>query len=145
MSTPDVLLRRARWSELLFGIVALLLALGVPLTPFDGRTVFMLVNWYGVAVVALWLAVALRRPTRTAWALAVVLCVYFVAQWLIGPPAWRPAFNGGAPEFVWVLIPVLVLMAALAQIGVGIRCWQARAIWTQNGDAINARFGESRE
>jgi hypothetical protein len=98
----------------------------------------MLVNWYGLAFVALWLAVAFRRPSRSAWAAAVALCVYFVVHWLIGFPTWRPAFQGAALEYVWLMSPALRLMAALAQVGVGIRLWQARAIWTQRRESSSS-------
>jgi hypothetical protein len=129
----------ARWSELLFGLIALLLARGLPVAPPSLGTTLLLVNWYGMALVALWLVVALRRPSRASWSAAVVLGVYFFANVLVGLVAWRTGGPGAAdagPTFV--LSPVLIVMAALAQISVGIRCWQARALRTQRDDAAPA-------
>ena len=138
VSTPDVVLRRARWSQLLFGLIALLLASTLPVGLSDGRMVFMLVHWYGVALVALWLVVAFRRPSRVTWAAAVVLCVYFVVNAMFGPSILQATIRRDPLDYVWFLAPVLILMATLAQISVGIRCWQARAIWTQRGEGSSA-------
>jgi hypothetical protein len=127
--TPDVVLRRAGWSELLFALIALLLALGLPLPPRDGRTWFLLVHWYAMTVVALWLVVVLRHPSRLVWAVAVALSVYFLTSVLLGLGNWRPdtsTASGGMAPFV--VSPLLVGMAALTQISVAIRCWQSRTI-----------------
>jgi hypothetical protein len=136
VSTPEFAMRGARWSELLFGLIALLLARGLPVAPPGARTTFLLVNWYGMAVVALWLVVALRRPSRSSWAAAVALGVYFFANALFGLVAWRAGAPGAEPAGpAFVLSPVLIVLATLAQISVGIRCWQARAIRTRRDDA----------
>ncbi|MCY7377859.1 MAG: hypothetical protein LH467_00785 [Gemmatimonadaceae bacterium] len=130
MNRAEVVLRHARWSELLFGFIALLLALGLPLAPPDGRAQFLLVHWYAMAFMAFGLVAALRRPSRLVWALVVVLSVYFLMSVLFGLADWRSRTNadflGGAP---FMLSPLLVGMAALAQISVAIRCWQARGLW----------------
>ena len=135
MATSDVVLRSARWSELLFGLIALLLALGLPITSSDGRTQFLLVHWYVMALAAFALVAALRRPSRLVWALAVVLSVYFLTSVLFGFADWRSRGNagplGGAP---FILSPLLVGMAALAQISVAIRCWQSRGLWMRRVD-----------
>jgi hypothetical protein len=132
MPTPAVVLRRARWSELLFGLVALVLALGLPLTPPDGRTQFLLVHWYAMAFTALGLVAALRHPSRRVWAFAVVLSAYFLISVVYGVADGRLRANagalGGAP---FVLSPLLVGMATLSQVSVAIRCWQARGLWTR--------------
>lgn len=136
MLTPELALRGARWSELLFALIALLLARGLPMVPPGAMTTFLLVNWYGMALAALWLVFALRRPSRLSWAAAVALSVYFFANVLFGLVAGGTGARGGeaiGPAFV--LSPVLIVMAALAQIGVVIRCWQARDVWTRRGEA----------
>ena len=128
-----MLLSRARWSELLFGLIALLVALGLPVTPLDGETAFRLVHWYAMVLVASWLFVALRHPSRRTWMTAVGLTVYFLASILLGVGLahWRLATNDGATAVPPVVSsPLLIGMAVLAQIGVGIRCWQSRAIWS---------------
>ena len=131
-STSQIVLRGARWSELLFGLIALLLALGLPLNSPDGRTQFLLVHWYAVALSAFGLVAALRRPSRLVLALTLVLSVYFLTSVVLGLADGRSRSNasllGGAP---FMLSPLLVGMAALAQISVAIRCWQARRLWVR--------------
>lgn len=80
------------------------------------------------------------RPCRRLWALSVVLSVYFLTSILFGFAGWRSRGNagplGGAP---FMLSPLLVGMAALAQISVAIRCWQSRGLWMQqrvNGSSV---------
>jgi hypothetical protein len=133
---PDVLLRRARWSECLFGLITLLIALGLPRTPPDGRTQFLLVHWYAMTLAAFGLVAALRRPTRLVWAVTVVLSVYFLTSVVVGLVDSRSRTNAGpivGPPFV--LSPLLVGMAVLAQISVAIRCWQARGLWARRASA----------
>jgi hypothetical protein len=129
VSTPDVVLRRARWSELLFGLIALLLALSLPFAPPDGRTQFLLVHWYTMAFAAFGLVAALRHPSRLVWALTVVLSAYFLASVVVGLADWRLRTTARPlGETAFVLSLLLVGMAALAQVGVAIRCWQARRL-----------------
>ena len=110
------------------------------MAPPGARTTSLLVNWYGMAVVALWLVVALRRPSRSSWAGAVALGVYFFANVVVGLVVWRDRAPGAEPAGpAFVLSPVLIVLAALAQISVGIRCWQARAIRTRRDDVDSAR------
>ena len=138
MNRADVVLRHARWSELLFGFIAMLLALGLPLAPRDGRAQLLLVHWYAMAFMAFGLVAALRRPSRVVWALVVVLSVYFLISVLFGLTDWRSRSHadslGGAP---FMLSPLLVGMAALAQISVAIRCWQARELWARPVNGIS--------
>lgn len=128
------MLRGARWSELLFAFIALLVALGLPTAPADVGAAFLIVHWYAMVVVAFGLVVALRRPTPLTWAATTVLCVYFLANALLGFVSWWIGTSRGAPSGSQsVLPPLLVGMAAFAQLSVAIRCWQARAIWAQRG------------
>ena len=135
VAKSNVILRSARWSELLFGLIALLLALGLPLTPSDGRAQFLLVHWYAMALAAFALVAALRQPSRLVWVLVVVLSVYFLTSVFFGFAGWHSRGNAGplgvAP---FMLSPLLVGMAALAQISVAIRCWQARGLWMRQVD-----------
>lgn len=130
-------LRGARWSELLFGLIALLIALGLPATPLDAHMQFLLVHWYAVALTAFGLVAALRQPSRHVLALTFGLSMYFLTTVAFGLADGRSrsnvSFLGGAP---FMLSPLLVGMAALAQISVAIRCWRARGLWRQ-------RAGES--
>lgn len=138
MNRADVVLRHARWSELLFGFIALLLALGLPLTPPDGRAQFLVIHWYAMTFTAFGLVAALARPSRLVWALVVVLSVYFLMSVLFGLVFWRSRSHadslGGAP---FMLSPLLVGMAVLAQISVAIRCWQARELWARRANGIS--------
>ena len=124
------ILRAARWSELVFAIIALYLAASVPLRPQAPRGLWLLVHWYGMTFVAFGLVIALRRPSRTAWTLAAVLSAYFAVNCAIGVLALRrggaaAVYAGGAVVASYVILGV----ALLAQFHVAICCWRSRSIW----------------
>lgn len=131
LNESRAVLRRARWSELLFAMIALFLAMGLPYPPRDGRTAFLWIHWCGMVLLALGLFVALRRPSRAVWATTVGLSVYFLVNFILGLPAWRQttassAYTGPAI----VLSYAIVGIAVFAQLAVAVRCWRARRLWT---------------
>ena len=133
-----MILRPARWSELLFAAIALYLALGLPFPPPDGQMLFLLAHWYGMVAVAIGLTISLRRPSRITWAVAAVLSAYFLFSFAVGLRAWQVAVASRqylGPAIV--LSYAIVGIAALAQLDVGIRCWRARSLRT------NARAGSN--
>jgi hypothetical protein len=143
MTTPEnIALRSARWSELLFAVIAL--GIAVVLTVFRpaNGVVFQRVHWWAMTIAAFWLVVALRRPTRLTWIVTVVLSAYFLVSHvglglLFGPGISRLESRPSAFP-VAMLSPVAVMMAILAQISVAIRCWSARALWTRRARANDA-------
>ena len=130
MNEPQVVLRSARWSELIFAILALYLAASLPLRPRDHGGLWLLVQWYGMALAAFGLSVALRRPSRASWVGAVVLSAYFAVICAVG--AVTPRRGGAAAGYAGpavVLSYIILGIALLAQFNVALRCWGARRIW----------------
>jgi hypothetical protein len=68
-------MRRARWSELVFAVAGLCLTIGLPVPPPDLDRWLILGSWCAMVVVALGLVVALRRPSRPVWSVALGLSV----------------------------------------------------------------------
>jgi hypothetical protein len=139
MHTPVTILRAARSSELVFAVIALYLAASVPLRPLDHRGLWLLAHWYGMTLVAFGLVIALRRPSRAAWAVATILSAYFVVNCAIGVAALRR--GGAAAEYAGsaVLVSYVILgIALLAQLHVAISCWRSRSIWRRvtQGDIV---------
>ena len=127
MDEAQRLMRGARWSELLFGLVALLLASGLPMPPSDGRALYLAIHWYGMSATALGLVFALRHPSRITWALASLLSAYFLVNVVLGASGWVASVNSGPFSGPPVVLSYITIgVAVLAQLGVGIRCWQAR-------------------
>jgi hypothetical protein len=135
MDDAQAILRRGRWSEILFAAVALYLALSLPFPPPNGQMLFLLAHWYGMVAIAVGLAVSLRRPSRTTWAVASILSAYFLFSFAVGLGAWRNAGpTAQYPGPAIVLSYAILGMAALAQLDVGLRCWRARSLRLNAGD-----------
>ena len=130
MASAYATLRGARWAELLFAAIALFLALGLPISPANGREVYRLIHWYGMVTVALGLFVGLRRPSAATWWVAVGLSIYFLGNVVVGLSTLAtsdPLARGAVTPAVtasWIIVG----LAALAQLAVAERCWRARAI-----------------
>lgn len=132
MSDVHRILRDARWPEAFFAVIALYLALGVPIPPPDGQAMYSLVHWYGMVGLAVGLVFALRRPSRVTWAVAVGLSAYFLFNVLWGLSAWRAITESPAAQYsgpAIVLSYMIAGSAALAQLVVALLCWRARSIW----------------
>lgn len=142
VNEAQVILRPARWSELVFTVIALYLALSLPFPPPDGQTIFLLVHWYGMVAIAVGLTISLRRPSRTAWAVASILSAYFLFSFAVGLRAWwvlRASHQDIGPAFA--LAYAILGIAVLAQVDVGVRCWRARSLRTNARAASGVELG----
>jgi hypothetical protein len=123
------LMRGGRWLELVFASAALLLASGLQIPPSDGRALYLAIHWFGMSAVALGLVFALRRPSRVTWVVASLLSVYFLANVVVGARVWFVPVNASPISGPPVVFSYIIVGAAvLAQVGVGMRCWQARGM-----------------
>lgn len=130
MKAPEATLRFARWPELVFAIIALYLASSLPLPPQGSRGLWLIVHWYGTALVAAGLVIALRRPSRVSWVAALALSAYFVANCAIGLLVLARGGMAAAYAGPAVVVSYAILgVALLAQLVVAAYCWRARAIW----------------
>lgn len=139
MNTPEAVVRSARWSELIFAIIALYLAASLPLRPQGDRGLWLMIHWYGMTVVAFWLVFALRRPSRARWLAAAALSAYFAVNCVIGVVVLRQggaaaAYAGSAVALSYMIVGI----ALLAQLDVAFRCWRARQLWSRSapGDIV---------
>src|SRR5215213_1713933 len=89
----------ARYAEIVYAAIALVLALGLPLPPRGPNTV-LFAHWIGTAVLAAAIGFRLGRPNRQTWYVAALLCGYVLlnsvvaSARLVGPEATalgRPA------------------------------------------------------
>ena len=133
MNEAQLILRPARWSELVFAVIALYIALSLPFPPPDGQARVLFVHWYGMVAIAIGLTVSLRRPSRTAWAVASILSAYFLFNSAVGfRTRIAVALNQDVgPAFA--LAYAIVGIAVLAQVDVAVRCWRARSLRTNSG------------
>lgn len=120
------IMRRARWPELWYGILALLFTLGLPKHP-QGAEWVALVRWLGSAILAFILVRRLRRPSPVDWYVAAMLSGYV----LLSDAAVLPAFArllGARPAPELLAIAALRSSATLAQLLVAVACWRARVL-----------------
>ena len=134
MKDAHAIMRRARWSELVFAVAALCLTMGLPVPPPDLDRWLILGSWCVMVVVALVLVVALRRPSRPVWSVALGLSAYFCANVLAGLVAWLATLRSlsyRVPGPGAVLSQIVFAIVILAQFDVAVRCWRTRALWTE--------------
>lgn len=67
--------RVARYAESTYAIIALVLAVGLPLPP-RGQGVVLFAHWIGTALLAAAIAVRLGRPNKQTWYIAALLAGY---------------------------------------------------------------------
>ena len=89
--------RVARGAEVLYALIALVLALGLPWPP-SARSAVGWVHWVGTAILAAVIAVRLARPNRTRLVVAALLAAYVVLSALLGigrlVSLWRSSAGG---------------------------------------------------
>lgn len=73
--TTTTALRVARLAELVYAIVAVVLAFGIPLPP-RGPGMVLFAHWLGTALLAGAIALRLARPNRQTWYVAALLAGY---------------------------------------------------------------------
>ena len=73
--TTTTALRIARVAEVVYAIIALVLAFGMPLPP-RGPGVVLFAHWLGTALLAGAIALRLGRPNRQTWYVAALLAGY---------------------------------------------------------------------
>jgi hypothetical protein len=130
-------LRTARYAEIVYAIVALVLALGLRLPPRGPDTV-LFAHWIGTAVLAAAISFRLGRPNRQTWYIAALLCGYVLLNSviavvrLIGPEAAAL----GRPAAVSLAVGAFV---AITQIIVGICLYHARELRTMPSRIVSGR------
>lgn len=73
--TSAAALRVARVAEVLYAVVAVVLAFGIPLPP-RGPGMVLFAHWLGTALLAAAIALRLGRPNRQTWYVAALLAAY---------------------------------------------------------------------
>ena len=109
--TTTTALRVARLAELVYAIVAVVLAFGIPLPP-RGPGMVLFAHWLGTALLAGAIALRLARPNRQTWYVAALLAGYVLFNAgvalarLLGPESatlGRPGFLAvGVGAILWV-------------------------------------------
>lgn len=117
--------RVLRWSEALYAVVALLVALGLPMPP-HGREWVALAFWYGTAALAAVLAWRLSAWTSTTRIIALVLGVLVIGSAIATVPAELAMLRQPHGAFVWGPFAIVWLswaaqVVALAAIGAASR------------------------
>ena len=116
-------LRIARYAEIVYAVISLVLAFGMPLPP-RGPGMVLFAHWIGTALLAGAIALRLSRPNRQTWYVAALLAGYVlfngvvaVAR-LVGPEAsalGRPATTalvvGGALWVTQIIVAVCLYAA----------------------------------
>ena len=121
-------LRVARYAEAVYAVIALVLAIGLPLPP-RGQGVVLFAHWIGTALLAAAIAFRLGRPNKQTWYVAALLAFYVLfnaavaISRLVGPDATtlgRPTFQAvGVGAALW-----------LTQVVVAVCLYQARQLRT---------------
>jgi len=130
-------LRTARYAEIVYAAIALVLALGIRLPPRGPDTV-LFAHWIGTAVLAAAIGFRLGRPNRQTWYIAALLCGYVLLNSatavlrLIGPNAAAL----GRPAGVSLAVAAFV---AITQIVVGICLYHAREVRTMPSRIVSGR------
>lgn len=109
--TTATALRIARVAEVVYAIIAVVLAFGMPLPP-RGPGVVLFAHWLGTALLAGAIALRLGRPNRQTWYVAALLAGYVLFNAvvalarLIGPESaalGRPGILAiGVGALLWV-------------------------------------------
>jgi peptidoglycan/LPS O-acetylase OafA/YrhL len=73
--TTTTALRVARAAEVVYAVVAVVLAFGIPLPP-RGPGMVLFAHWLGTALLAGAIALRLGRPNRQTWYVAALLAAY---------------------------------------------------------------------
>jgi hypothetical protein len=130
-------IRIARYAEVAYAAIALVLALGLRLPPRGPDTV-LFAHWIGTSVLAAAISFRLGRPNRQTWYIAALLCGYVLLNSviavvrLLGPEAAAL----GRPAAVSLAVGALV---AITQIVVGICLYQARELRTMPSRIVSGR------
>lgn len=129
MTTPA--LRIARYAEAVYAIVALVLALGLPLPP-RGPGIVLFAHWLGTALLAAAIALRLGRPNRQTWYVAALLSAYVLFNAVVAiarlvDPALAPGGSLGMPTIQALAVGALLW---LTQVVVAVCLYQARELRT---------------
>jgi hypothetical protein len=130
-------LRTARYAEIIYAAIALVLALGLRLPP-RGPDAVLFAHWIGTAVLAAAISFRLGRPNRQTWYIAALLCGYVLLNSVIavlrvlGPEAAAL----GRPAVISLAVGALV---AVTQIVVGICLYHARELRTMPSRVVSGR------
>ena len=118
------ILRRTRWAEALYALLATLMSLSLPWPPPAGLRLAWF-HWTATAVMAAVLVFWLRRPSRGAWYAAAGLSAYVWINsfWLV--IAVRNLRQGDSRA---LLSTALFLLPWLVQLVVAVACWRSRAL-----------------
>jgi hypothetical protein len=73
--TTAVAIRIARYAEVAYAVIAVMLAFGLPWPP-RGQGIVLFSHWVGTALLAAAIALRLRRPNRQTWYVAALLSGY---------------------------------------------------------------------
>ena len=73
--TTAVALRVARYAEVAYAVIAVILAFGLPWPP-RGQGIVLFSHWMGTAQLAAAIALRLRKPNRQSWYVAAFLSGY---------------------------------------------------------------------
>lgn len=126
--TTSAALRLARYAEAVYAIIALVLALGLPLPP-RGPGILLFAHWIGTSLLAGAICMRLGRPNRQTWYVAALLSGYVlfnavvaVAR-LVGPDA----LTLGRPGLLALAVGALLWVT---QIVVAFCLYQARELRT---------------
>ncbi|HEX6048232.1 MAG TPA: hypothetical protein VFZ21_03155 [Gemmatimonadaceae bacterium] len=72
-----VALRVARYAEVAYAVIAVILAFGLPWPP-RGQGIVLFSHWVGTALLAAAIALRLRKPNRQTWYVAALLSGYIL-------------------------------------------------------------------
>lgn len=122
MTSPPAL-RVARYAEGLYAVIALVLAVGLPLPP-RGQGVVLFAHWIGTAVLAAAIAFRLGRPNKQTWYVAAILAFYVLFNAavaivrMVGPdaaalgrPTWQALGVGGVLWLTQVVVAACLYQA----------------------------------
>lgn len=121
----------ARYAEAVYAVIALVLALGLPLPP-RGQGIVLFAHWLGTALLAAAIGMRLGRPNRQTWYVAALLAGYVLFNAVVAiarlvNPALAPGGSLGRPT-VQALAVGIVLW--LTQVVVAVCLYAARELRT---------------
>lgn len=117
-------LRLVRVMEATYAVAALVIVLGLPWPPTPASSP-QWVHWTGSAILAALLAVRLRRPTRAAWWVAVILAGYVIANALLTVPRMLRELHVASPT-ARVIAITLSTLVVVSQVIVAAELYRKR-------------------
>jgi peptidoglycan/LPS O-acetylase OafA/YrhL len=121
--TSPPALRVARYAEGRYAVIALVLAVGLPLPP-RGQGVVLFAHWIGTAVLAAAIAFRLGRPNKQTWYVAAILAFYVLFNAAVaivrmagpgasalGQPTWQALGVGGVLWLTQAVVAVCLYQA----------------------------------